>query len=208
MSSEINAHLRQQGSYGQQREYRIVNGRNIRIAIGNKSRHRIFNVSMLALAVKSKTRLHIAWAWLWLALCGVLAIPVYLAITSHLGINSRILDVTVLGGLALVILAGIIMLAMNFSRKRVFFTEFSKVPLFDILIGKPDNKSYKDFVSVLESYLHKAKSDWNLRADQQIAGEIRMLRRLANEGVIAQKHYENAKGKMFAMNKTPSQSAA
>lgn len=208
MSNEINAHLHQQGSYGQQREYQIVNGRNIRVAIGSKSKHKVFNVPMLALSEKSKTHFHIAWAWLWLAVFGGLAIPVYVMLKSYLGINTRILDFIVLAGLVLAVLIGIVMLAINFSRKRVFFTEYSKVPLFDILIGKPNHQSYKKFLASLESYLHKTRSDWGLKPEQQIAGEIRMLRRLANEGVISQKLYEEAKDKMFAMNKNSSRSAA
>jgi hypothetical protein len=208
MPSEINAYLHQQGSYGQQREYQIVNGRNVRVAIGSKARHKIFNVPMLALAEETKMRLHIAWAWLWLALCGGLAIPVYLVIKSQLGLNTRILDFAVLSGLVMATLLGVIMLARSFARKRVFFTAYSKVPLFDILIGKPDKQSYKEFLSLLESHLHKTRSDWNLKAEQQIAGEIRMLRRLANEGVIPQKIYAEAKDKLFAMNSHSSASAA
>jgi hypothetical protein len=200
MSNEVNATLRQQGSYGQQREYQIINGRNIRIAIGSKSKHKIFNVPMLALADKSKPRLHIAWAWLWLALSGLLAIPLYLAITNWLGLSTRIVDFAIIAGLAVAALIGIVMLGMNFSRKRVFFTAYSKVPLFDILIGKPDQQSYKQFLTTLETYLQKTRSEWNLRSEQQIAGEVRMLRRLANEGVISQKVYETAKDKLFGIS--------
>lgn len=208
MSNEVNAHLRQQGSYGLLREFQIVNGRNIRIAIGNKSKHKVFNVPMLALADKSKTRLHIAWAWLWLTVCGALAIPLYLVIKAQLALNNQNLDFAILGGLAIATFIGFIMLLMNLSRKRVYFTAYSKVPLFDILIGKPDSKSYKQFLEVLDSYSHKTRNEWNLKADQQIAGEIRMLRRLANEGVIAQKVYEEAKDKLFGMNNQSSRTAA
>lgn len=200
MSNEINAKLRQQGSYGQQREYQIVNGRNIRIAIGNKTTQKVYNVPMLALAEKSKPRLHIAWAWFWLAFAGVLAIPVYLATKDWLGLKAQSLDFAVLAGLSVMALIGFIMLGLNFSRKRVFFTAYSKVPLFDILIGKPDHKSYKQFLSVIESFQQKTRGEWNLKSHQQIAGEIRMLRRLANEGVVSQRIYETAKDKLFSMS--------
>jgi len=75
------------------------------------------------------------------------------------------------------------------------------VPLFDILVGKPDTHSYKNFLDTFDGYLQKAQSHHELRIDQQIAGEISMLRRLANEGVISHKVYEGAKDKLFAMNK-------
>lgn len=200
MSTEVNANLRQQGSYGQQREYQIVNGRNIRIAIGNKAKVKIFNIPMLALGEKSKSRLHIAWTWMWLGIGGVIAIPVYLTIKSALGLHSQGMDVAIMAVLMVVALIGFIMVGLNFSRKRIFFTAYSKVPLFDILIGKPDQQSYKQFLNLLEDYLQKTRASWNLKVDQQIAGEIRMLRRLASEGVVPQKVYEHAKDKLFNLS--------
>lgn len=208
MPNEINAHLRQQASYGQLREYQIVNGKNIRIAIGNKSRNKVYDVPMLALAQKSKNHIHIAWAWFWLAVVGALAIPVYLMIKTHLGLKAHFLDIAILAGLVLAVLLGLSMLVLNFSRKRVYFTEYSGVPLFDILIGKPDNKSFKGFLDVLESHLQKIRSESHLKPEQQIAGEIRMLRRLAAEGVISQKVYEEAKDMMFNLNNKAAQPAA
>ncbi len=200
MSNEVNATLRQQGSYGQQREYQIVNGRNIRIAIGNKAKVKVFNVPMLALADKSKLRLHIAWAWFWLAICGLVAIPVYLTIKTGLGQMAQSLNFAILAALVVMALVGLVMLGLNLSRKRVFFTVYSRVPLFDILIGKPDYKSYKQFLNALEGYMHKTRSHWDLKSHQQIAGEVRMLRRLASEGVIPQRVYESAKDKLFAIS--------
>lgn len=196
MSSEINAHLRQQGSYRQQREFQIVNGRNIRITIRSKGNSQIFTVPMLALAEKGKARAHIAWAWFWLGLVGLLAILVYLGIKDWLNLNFAILAVLIVATII-----GFVMLGMNFSRKRVYFTAISKIPLFYILIGKPDTKSYRKFLETFERHLQKTRSHWNLRNDQQIAGEIRMLRRLANEGVISHKAYESAKDKLFSVNK-------
>jgi hypothetical protein len=200
MASEVNANLKQQGNYGQQREYQIVNGRNIRIAIGSKSKHKIYTIPMLALAGKSKSRLQIAWGWLWLAVTGFIAIPVYLFGKTLLGLDTRSFDFAILAMLVVAALIGCIMLVVNSSRTRIFFTAYSKVPLFDILIGKPDYQSYKRFLNVLDGYLHKTREFWGLKIDQQIAGEIRMLRRLASEGVIPQKVYEEAKDKLFALS--------
>lgn len=208
MANEINAHLRQQGCYGQQREYQIINGQIIRIAIGNKSRNKIFNVPMLALAEKSRTHAQIAWAWLWLALFGMVAIPVYLLIKTQFGMKSQITDFAILLVLVIAVLIGLIMLVINFARKRVYFTAYSRVPLFDILVGKPDNKSFKQFLDMFESFRQKTRSNWNLNEQQQIAGEIRMLRRLASEGVIPQKVYEEAKDKLFSISNKSARSAA
>ena len=61
---------------------------------------------------------------------------------------------------------------------------------------------------LIDAYLQKTRSEWNLKPEQQIAGEIRMLRRLATEGVISQKIYEEAKDKLFSRTHKTSQSAA
>lgn len=205
MTSEVNANLRQQGSYGQQREFQIVNNRNIRIAIGNKSKNKnkVFSVPILALAEKRKSRLHIAWAWFWVAISGVVAFPVYFQLKALLALQTHGMEFAILSVLAMVVIIGFAMLALNFSRKRVFTTVYSRVPLFDILIGKPDQRSYREFINTLEGYVQKTHREWNLKVHQQIAGEMRTLRRLANEGIIPQKVYEKAKDKLLAIsNKT------
>jgi hypothetical protein len=89
---------------------------------------------------------------------------------------------------------------LNFTRKRVFYTAFSRVPLFDILIGKPDRRSYRQFMQDLDMYLQKTRGFMDLNSEKQAAGELRMLRRLASDGLIPQKYYESAKGKMFKLN--------
>jgi hypothetical protein len=60
---------------------------------------------------------------------------------------------------------------------------------------------------VLDGHLHKTRNYWDLKVEQQIAGEIRMLRRLASEGVIPQKVYEEAKDKLFAISNKSSRVA-
>ncbi|MEJ2397683.1 MAG: hypothetical protein P8Z67_05375, partial [Gammaproteobacteria bacterium] len=66
----------------------------------------------------------------------------------------------------------------------------------------------KAFHEAFETYRQKTRSFWDLKPEQQIAGEIRMLRRLAAEGVIPQKVYEDAKDKLFSMSHNTSASAA
>lgn len=208
MPNEINATLRQQGSYGHQREYQIINGQHIRIAIGKKGKLKSFAIPMLALAGKSKSRLHIAWAWFWLAIGGVAAIPVYLSLKDIVGLKTQGLDFPVIAGLVVMALIGLLMVGINFSRKRVYFTVYSKVPLLEILVGKPDSSSYKNFLKALDGYIQHARTHWELRDEQQVAGELRMLRRLASEGVISQKVYEQAKDKMFVVNNKSTKAVA
>jgi hypothetical protein len=61
-------------------------------------------------------------------------------------------------------------------------------------------KSYRSFIEQLNSYIQKTRTFWQLKLDQQIAGEMRMLRRLAGEGVITQRDYDQAKGRLFGVS--------
>jgi len=200
MPSEVNSNLRQHGRFGVRREYQIVDGRNLRLAIGKKSNIKVYQIPILALAEKSRRQLHIAWRWVWLSIFGLVGMPVYFQLMSLLGINAGRYNSLVVVGLSVVVLLGLVMVALNFSHKRVFYTAFSKVPVFDILVGNPDRRSYKQFMQDFEMYLKKTRGFMDLDSDKQAAGEMRMLRRLASDGLIPQKYYESAKGKMFKLN--------
>jgi len=200
MPSEVNANLRQRGRFGVRREYQIVDGRNLRLTIGKKANIKVYQIPILALADKSRQRLHIAWGWVWLSIAAVAGMPIYLHSKTVLGMRTDAYDTLVLAVLAGLVLLGLAMVILNFSRKRVFYTAFSKVPVFDILVGKPDRRNYRQFMQDLEMYLQKTRGFMDLKSDKQAAGEIRMLRRLASDGLIPQKHYESAKAKMFKLN--------
>ena len=197
MPAEINATLQQQGHLGQVREYQIINGKELRIIQGTGPRQRVYMVHMLALADKSKLRIHIAWGWFYLAIFCLIALLVYMSIRSMLPMTSGTIEFAVIACLTLGAILGIVLVVVNFSRVRVFFSRYSSIPLFDIYINKPDHRSYTSFLNTLNGYLDKTRSFWSLKPDQQIAGEIRMLRRLASEGVISQKDYEHAKSRLF-----------
>ena len=83
---------------------------------------------------------------------------------------------------------------------RVFVSRLARVRLFDIHIGKPNHRAYKSFLGKLNQSLTKARQFWNLKPEHQVAGEMRMLRRLSEEGVIKQSDYENAKKKLFSLS--------
>lgn len=200
MPSDINISLTQQGLLGQLREYQLQQGKQLKIAIGSKVRNKVYQVHLLALADKSKVKLHIAWPWFWCMLISLLAVPVYFMGKKLLELPSGMHEFAILAVLSIGVLLGLVMLIMNFSRRRVFYSRFAHVPLFDILISKPDKRAYKNFLDVLHASMQEMRTGHMLKPDQQIAGEMRMLRRLASEGVIAQREYERAKDKLFGIS--------
>ena len=197
MPKEINATLQQQGQLGQVREYQIVNGKELRIIQGMGAKQRVYLVHLLALADKSRVRFNIAWGWFYLAMFCLAGLVIYLLAKSLFAINSGITDIAIIAAFILGIVLGLILVMANLSRVRVFYSRHSSIPLFDLYISKPNQQAYKAFLHNLNSHIEKTRSFWKLKLDQQIAGEVRMLRRLASDGVISQRDYDRAKDRLF-----------
>jgi hypothetical protein len=200
MPKEINATLQQQGKLGQVREYQIVNGKELRIIQGLGAKQRVYLVHLLALADKSRVRFNIAWGWFYLAIGCLIGLVIYLLAKSLFTINSGMIEFAIIGGFVLGIVLGLILVIANFSRVRVFYARHSAIPLFDLYISKPNQQAYKAFLRNLNEYIEKTRAFWKLKLDQQIAGEVRMLRRLASDGVISQLDYDRAKDRLFGIS--------
>ncbi|VAW93291.1 hypothetical protein MNBD_GAMMA21-943 [hydrothermal vent metagenome] len=200
MSLTKNASLEQQGRLGPVRQFQIVNGKEIRIKIKNKARQQSYAVQLLALADKGHLRIHIAWHWLILiVICGLSLIGYYLGkVIFEFSLAAYEFSIT--AGLGLTGLLALVLFLLNISRKRVFVSRYAKVDLFEILISNPDYRSYKTFLDTLSGNLQKARQFWDLKPEHQIAGEMRMLRRLASQGIITESVYQKAKDKLFSMS--------
>lgn len=196
MPGEVNATLLQQGKLGYTREFQLYNGRELRINLGAGSKQNIYQVHLLALADKSKSRFHIAWPWFGCFIASLAGLVVYWIVNLFTSIDANIGFAIILACILGIIL-GLVMLILKFYRKRVFYSRYANIPIFEMLINKPDSRSYKNFLDILDSYTLKARSFYALRVDQQIAGEMRMLRRLAKEKIISQSVYDAAKDKLF-----------
>ena len=200
MPIEINASLEQQGRLGPVRQFQIVNGKEIRITIRSKPKPQTYAVHLLALADKGHLRLHIAWRWLILLTICLLSLLGYYLGESIFGFSSSAYEFSFVAGFGLTGLLALILFILNISRKRVFVSRYAKVNLFEILISNPDYRSYKSFIDTMAGYLQKARRFWDLKPEHQIAGEMRMLRRLASQGVITQSVYDQAKNKLFSLS--------
>ncbi len=203
MPTEINASLEQQARIGPLRQFQIVNGKEVRISIKSKPKPQTYAVHLLALADKGHLRLHIAWHWLVLfSICLLLLIGYYIG-KSIFGFSLSTFEFSFIAGVSLTALLALVLFVLNISRKRVFVSRYAKVNLFEILISNPDYRSYKSFIDTMSGQLQKARRFWDLKPEHQIAGEMRMLRRLASQGIISQSVYNQAKDKLFSLsNKT------
>ncbi len=200
MTIEINASLEQQGRLGPVREFQIINGKEVRISIKSKPKPQTYAVHLLALADKGQLRLHFSWHWLVLLSFCMLVLAGYYLVKSIFGFSLAAYEFSFTLGIGLTGLLALVLFLLNISRKRVFVSRYAKVSLFEILISNPNYRSYKTFIDTLSGNLQKARRFWDLKPQHQIAGEMRMLRRLASQGIIPQSVYNQAKDKLFSLS--------
>ncbi len=207
MSNKVDATLQQQGQLGQYREFQIISGKELRVILGTPKKQRTYMVHLLALADKSRIGFHIAWRWFYVLVASLCGMLIYSVVDSFVEISPDYIGFIVIAIFSLSALLALVMIGLNFSRKRTFYSRHSRVPLFDIIIGRPNQRAYKTFLDSLNGFIASTRTFWNLKLDQQIAGEVRMLRRLAKEGVISQRQYDRAKARLFDITSNKSQSS-
>lgn len=200
MAAEINAHLRQQTRMGLTRDYTVVEGREIRINLQSKFKTQQFAVSLLALGEKSSYHIHVSWGWVVTALFAALMLSGHYYAKRYLAVDIGIYEFAVVAVFGLLLLVSIVAFVLNFSRKRLFYSRQAHIPLFDILINNPDQRQYRRFLQDLEACIVRSRQFWQLKHEQQMAGELRMIRRLVNEGVLEQSLYERAKEQLFSLS--------
>ncbi len=207
MATEINARLIQQARFTGTREYVIVDGKELRIRMQGKFKQQLVAISLLALGEKSSYHIHFVWRWMVLAISGGVLLGGYFLANKFYGFGSDVIDFSVIALSSIVMLLGLVLFGLNISRKRIFYARNSHIALFDILVSKPNVREYRDFLQSLQGYISKARQYWSLKTEQQMAGELRMIRRLVNEGVLEQAQYDLAKDRLFRISNKKSRQA-
>jgi hypothetical protein len=200
MPAEINSTLRQQHRLGQAREYQIFNNKEIRIVLSGKSNQKSIRVSLLSLGEKSSYHIHFSWGWLLLGMLVGAGLAGYFYAKQQFGfyIGSYESLVVILSGVIVLGCAAKFIFAI--SRKRIFYSRNSHIPLFDIIVNYPSHREYRRFVDLLHAAIAQARQFWQLSLEQQLAGELRTVRRLVAEGILEQRDYELAKDRVFQLS--------
>ena len=72
------------------------------------------------------------------------------------------------------------------------------MPIVILCVGKPSKKSFSSFIEKIEKRIKKFREHMALDTEKQLTGEMKMLRRLSEDGVISTRAYEDAKAKLFS----------
>ena len=191
--------LKQRNVSGQNIQIKLVDGRELQIFSKGKKSEKSYSVDILSLQDESKKIILIAWKWL------LYSIGFFLIMLLLLKILPGFLDADKNLYLGIVLAIGVIGSVASFtlfwkktSKKQIFYSRNANVPIVILGAGNPSKKLLSDFVSNVEKRIKKFRSHMDIDDEKQLTGEMKMLRRLCDQGVISKKDYEKAKTKLFS----------
>ena len=196
--AENGVSLKQRNSLGFDLQIKLVDGRELQVASKERKIKRIYSVDILSLQDRSKKVIFIAWKWLIVSvgfflftLLMLKILPPYLNDNKNLYLGI-ILTFGVVAGIL-----GLVQFWKHSSRKQMFYSRNAHIPIIELSVGKPTKTDFSHFVNTVEQRIKKIRNHMDIAEDKQLIGEMKMLRRLSDEGVISNKLYEAAKEKLF-----------
>ena len=175
----------------------FLDNRTLRIESQTNNKQTSYRIDVIALMNKPTRSFALAWPWLIAAilLLGIILVEISTSfIFPESGSWQAILIKVLIGVLVMVCL--VIFFKLSYG-KYVFKSRHAKVPLLDVWTGQPSGKAVKAFVKLLEQRIENAHNHMNLTKEQQITGEIKMLRRLMEENIIQNADYEPARARLM-----------
>ena len=191
--------LNQRNALGIDVQVKLIDGRELQVSHNGKKKNSSYSVDILSLQDKSKKKFNIAWKWL---IAGAGFFLVMLALLKFLppvlGENKNLY-------LGIILLVGVIGSIYSFirfwkntSKQQIFYSRNAHVPIVILCAGKPSSKTFTSFIDAIEKRIKKFRDHMSIDNEKQLTGEMKMLRRLSESGVITAKAYEDAKEKLFS----------
>jgi len=175
----------------------LQDGRTLKIQKEHKSKTVSYLVDIVSLDSVSKRVYGVAWRWLIASAVFSLLALVTIRFPQLLATLEKSYSIGFTILLILGAMGSFVLLWQYSSRKQVFYSRQEKIPLFDIWVGQPNGKTFRNYVKFLKKSILQVQSKSALSSDQQLSGEMKMLRRLVDEKVISQNVYEKAKANLF-----------
>lgn len=170
----------------------LVKDRELRVERKGKRAKSQYVIDVLALDKASERKTNLGWKWF---VAGVMVMLLAFAVSNLVPMLKNSMAYQGMVYVAAIGLGiGCFFMAWKAThKKQVFRSCKAKVPLIELAVNKPSKKEFSAFVSKLEACINTAHQKMNIAADKQLTGEMKTLRRLADEGVLARSDYETAK---------------
>lgn len=100
------------------------------------------------------------------------------------------------GGLLVAGAGTLVLAAVRYRDRVIYFSKHGRAPLLILLNGKPDKQALQQFVAELSARIRASRHNWS---DRQafLSGELKEHRRLHEQGVISRADYERSKRRIL-----------
>jgi hypothetical protein len=193
--------LQQSRSKGESHKFEIYNDKFVKVSrqdlFGNHSYH--LNLSMLEPWPIHYRRF--SWRWLLSLVYFVLttfAFSFYLYLHQDEQTLSRILPFIIT--FILLTLGSLVLFIYHSPNVTEFRSRYGSCVLLRLLYNKPNRKAFRAFVGELKTRILAASQAVTFDKQQMLSIELKELRRLADERILAKEDYERAKHRIMNMH--------
>lgn len=171
--------------------------RELKIEDATKRKTVSYKIDIVALNDESQKMT--SWGWRWFVV-GVVAVLAAMLIPSLMqSFSNNLLFKILFYIVGLGVAAGCFYMGWRAtSTKQIFFSRNSNVPLVELYFNMPSKEEFDAFVGELEQCISNVQQQMDLTLQDQLAGEMKMLRRLSKEDVIGAEVYAKAKDDLLS----------
>ena len=190
---EINQELEQ----GVSVHVRLVNKRELCVEKKWSSTKIKYTIDILALSDASKQVLLLGWMWFSV---GIIMLLLMVVCLKYLPIvDSSIFYMAAVYIVGLGVSAGCFGMAWKgTSRKKIFYSRNANIPLIELTINKPSEIIFNNFIDKVEKCIQSTREELVISMNNQLIGEMKMLRRLHEKNVLKESVYKKAKAGLLS----------
>jgi hypothetical protein len=175
----------------------LLNERELNINDATKRKTIKYSVDIVALNNESQRKIILGWQWFAAGIAVILATFIIPAILQVIFNDALYKMIVYSAGTA--IGAGCFFMAWRTTAtKQIFFSRNSNVPLVELFCNQPSKNEFNTFAKNMEQGIRAVQQKMDLSLKNQLAGEMKMLRRLNKEGVLGSAVYEKAKDDLLS----------
>jgi hypothetical protein len=170
----------------------LQKGRELHVEKICRGHNTKYIIDLLALEDASKKKTILGWKWFVAGLAAIFLMFACLHFLPMIKESTFYLAATYIVGLGLG-LGCFFMAYKGTSRKQIFHSRNANVPLVELAINNPSKNEFSAFIKIVEKFIQSSREGLNMSMNNQLAGEMKMLRRLSEEGVLNASIYKKAK---------------
>ncbi len=171
---------------------KLLNGRELHVEKKAKPHETKYIIDLLALEDESKEKTILGWKWFVAGLIALLLMVLCLIFLPMLEESMLYMASVYIVGIGMS--AGCFFKAYkDTSRKQIFHSRSANVPLVELAINNPSKKEFSAFINKVEEHIQSSREGLVMSTNNQLAGEMKMLRRLSEEGVVSASVYKKAR---------------